>query len=162
MIPACLYSQLVKYFHCVAVHGKYLKYCVLVAEQSVAVREGISDSPESPCWIGVNVHVFFQGRVAFHVILGRTCTCQVLVIILRLASAVGIDFVGVDVLPAVSHYGLFEAGGRNGGERRWLTFSVFIECESWKVYVVVIAAGETEDAQEYQQDASELFRVHDG
>ena len=41
------------------------------AIKEVAVREGISDSPESPCWIGVNVHVFFQGRVAFHVILDR-------------------------------------------------------------------------------------------
>lgn len=117
---------------------------------------------KSRCRIGINVHVFLQGRVAFHVILGRACTCHVLVIILRLASAVGIDFVGVDVLPAVSHYGFFEAGGRNGGDRRWFTFSVFIECEGRKVHVVVIAAGETEDAQEYQQDASELFRVHDG
>ena len=116
---------------------------------------------KSRCRIGINVHVFLQGRVTFHVILGRACTCQVLVIIQRLASAVGIDFVGVDVLPAVSHYGFFEAGGRNGGERRWLTFSVFIECESWKVYVVVVAAGEAEDAEEYQQNASELFRVHD-
>jgi len=88
--------------------------------------------------------------VAFHVILGRACTYQVFVIILRLASAIGFDFVGVDVLPAVSHYGLLEAGGRNGGERRWLTFSVFIECEGGKVYVVVIATDKTEDAQEYQ------------
>ena len=117
---------------------------------------------KSRCRIGINVHVFLQGRVAFHVILGRACTCHVLVIILRLASAVGIDFVGVDVLPAVSHYGLFEAGGRNGGERRWLTFSVFIECESWKIYVVVVAAGEAEDAEEYQQNVGESFCVHDG
>ena len=116
---------------------------------------------KSRCRIGINVHVFLQGRVAFHVILGRACTCHVLVIILRLASAVGIDFVGVNVLPAVSHDVLLEAGGRNRGERRWLTFSVFIECESWKVYVVVVAAGEAEDAEEYQQDASELFRVHE-
>lgn len=116
---------------------------------------------KSRCRIGVNVHVFLQGRVAFHVILGRACTYQVLVIILRLASAVGIDFVGVDVLPAVSHHGFFEAVGRNGGERRWLTFSVFIECESWKVYVVVVAAGEAEDAEEYQQNVGELFSMHE-
>lgn len=49
-----------------------------------------------------------------------------------------------------------------GGERRWLTFSVFIECESWKVYVVVVAAGEAEDAEEYQQNVGESFCVHDG
>ena len=116
---------------------------------------------KSRCRIGINVHVFLQGRVAFHVILGRACTCHVLVIILRLASAVGIDFVGVDVLPAVSHHGFFEAGGRNGGERRWLTFSVFIECESWKIYVVVVAVGEAEDAEEYQQNVGESFCVHE-
>lgn len=116
---------------------------------------------KSRCRIGINVHVFLQGKVAFHVIVGRACTCQVFVIILRLASAVGIDFVGVDVLPAVSHYVLLEAGGRNGGERRWLTFSVFIECEGWKVYVVLIAAGKIEDAHEYQQNVGESFCVHE-
>lgn len=116
---------------------------------------------KSRCRIGINVHVFLQGKVAFHVIVGRACTCQVFVIILRLASAVGIDFVGVDVLPAVSHYVLLEAGGRNGGERRWLTFSVFIECEGWKVYVVLIAVGKIEDAHEYQQNVGESFCVHE-
>lgn len=99
--------------------------------------------------------------MAFHVIQDRTGPYQVCVIILCLASAVGIDFVGVDVFSSVSHHGFLEACGRDGGERRRLACPVFIECEGGEARVVLIAAGQAEKAEEYQQDSGEAVCVHE-